>query len=523
MRKQSKTVCVIGAGASGLIAMRELIAEGHNVVCFEKYEEPGGVFYLNEFRGGAYDSTLLTVSNYFMAYSCFPPEPSESRLFWTRQQYAEYLHAFVEHFGLGQFIQFKTEVVSLNRDNDGRCTVKIAEGGDPLQISSHVFDSVAVCSGTHQVPRDIEIAGKEEFAGDIFHSSVYRNASSFKGKNVLCVGLGETGADVSHEIAQVANSCVLSVRHLQPILERFPNGKEHPNDAYTTYAVYSTPSRVLNALSKLQLFFLERFSKIAEVREYAKWNRKAGDLFNHFFTKNEIFFKSIVDGKLKLNTSGIDALESDRVVFNDCSTHPIDTIVLSTGYVDHFRLIAEVEINDVRQLFKHMIHPELGSDIVFIGWARPGAGGLPACSEMQSRYFAQLCSGKLQLPSRAELSESTRRHASFENHMYRKNPSVRSLVHYSTYMHDFARMLGCSPWNIATFLNPRLWHRIWFGSQVSSIYRLYGPHSDNEQAKRTIFKLPIAVNVAEQMGMAVVTLVSRVLTKLRLISGDPRY
>jgi hypothetical protein len=41
-----------------------------------------------------------------------------------------------------------------------------------------------------------------------------------------------------------------------------------------------------------------------------------------------------------------------------------------------------------------MIHSEFGHGIVFIGWVRLAVGGMHACLEMQSRYFALLCSGK---------------------------------------------------------------------------------------------------------------------------------
>ena len=64
------------------------------------------------------------------------------------------------------------------------------------------FDAVAVCSGTHQTPRIPHVRGAERFMGDVRHSSTYQNAKPFNGKRVLCVGIGESSADITHEIAR---------------------------------------------------------------------------------------------------------------------------------------------------------------------------------------------------------------------------------------------------------------------------------------------------------------------------------
>ncbi len=521
--KTKKNVCVIGAGPSGLIASKELLDEGHEVSCFEKHPRLGGVFNFTDFKGGIFDTTPLTVSNYFMAYSCFPPDSNEKRKYWSFREYTDYLSDFVDHFKLGSHIHYNRKVTSVKRQDDGTYAVVIEQSHDPSQTDIQYFDAIAVCSGTHQLPRSIDIKGQEVFQGEIQHSAAFKTADEYKGKRVLCVGIGESGADLTHKIAQVAKQCTLSIRQYQVIVERFPFGRKFPNDAFTSYALYSIPSVIQNKLVNLQLAFMEKFSKDKKVVAYAKWNRRTGNFFNHFFTKNEIFFQSIVDGKLKVNTSGIDHLEANQVVFNDGSKLEVDSIVLNTGFVDQFDCIKDATISNVRQMYKHMIHPELGADVVFIGWARPGVGGVPACSEMQSRYFAMLCSNQLQLPDKAELASLTQKQARFEEQMYCKNPALQSLVHYSTYMHDFARIIGCSPWQKATFLNPRLLYNVWFGSQLPYLYRLYGPHSSPQQAKQIIYKLAIAINPAEQMMYLLTTGISAIMARLRLIKADPAY
>lgn len=111
----TKTICVIGAGPSGLCTLKELLEEGHTVKCFEKYSKEGGAFYRSLNKGGVYDSTILTISNYHMAFSSLPPEQGEGRRFWTNDEYSTYLRRFANHFSLFEHIHFNTEVIKVSK------------------------------------------------------------------------------------------------------------------------------------------------------------------------------------------------------------------------------------------------------------------------------------------------------------------------------------------------------------------------------------------------------------------------
>ena len=53
---KSKSVAVIGAGASGLISIYELRRQGHRVQCFESEEEIGGTWNVHSTRTSMYYS-----------------------------------------------------------------------------------------------------------------------------------------------------------------------------------------------------------------------------------------------------------------------------------------------------------------------------------------------------------------------------------------------------------------------------------------------------------------------------------
>ena len=97
---RSQSVCILGAGASGIATIKELKAEGHRPTCFEHDAAIGGLFNYksDESVGAVYKSLHLTVSNYHMAYSDFMPEGA--RYHWDRRQYQDYLEEYCAHFDL---------------------------------------------------------------------------------------------------------------------------------------------------------------------------------------------------------------------------------------------------------------------------------------------------------------------------------------------------------------------------------------------------------------------------------------
>jgi dimethylaniline monooxygenase (N-oxide forming) len=520
-----KNVCVIGAGPSGLVATKELLDEKHSVTCFEHSATPGGMFRsgVGADEPGAYDSTKLTISNYMMAYSSFPPRDDERR-FWSAAEYREYLLDFIDEFNLADTIRYGTDVLGVRKDESGEgYLVEVAPVDDPAARTVHHFDAVVVSTGTHRIPNYIDLPGQDEFTGEITHSAHYRNAERFRGKRVLCIGIGETAADVVSEIAQVAEETTLSVRRFQPVIARYPRGAEHPNDTYTTHLINAVPLSVITPFQRLGAKLGKRFGRTPGSRAVAEWNAKNDNYFNHFLTKNEAFIDRIVDGTLTVNASGIERLGKDYVVFKDGRRETIDTIMLNTGYVENFDLVKDVDVVDMRALYKHMIHPQLGTGVVFIGWARPAAGGVPAASEMQSRYFALLCSGKRRLPETAQLEKHIEREAAFENEILFGNRELRTLVHYNRFMIGMSKLIGCSPWRPEILASPLLAYRIWSGSQVPPLYRLFGPHSDHRTARRTIMSLPSAFNVGQTAGLTMLGLAARLLTVTRLRKPDPTY
>jgi dimethylaniline monooxygenase (N-oxide forming) len=95
------SACVIGAGSSGVAAVKALAERGIPVECFEKSDRVGGnwVFANKNGMSSAYRSLHTNTSRERMAYSDFPM-PREYPDFPHHTQMAQYFADYVERFGL---------------------------------------------------------------------------------------------------------------------------------------------------------------------------------------------------------------------------------------------------------------------------------------------------------------------------------------------------------------------------------------------------------------------------------------
>ena len=485
--QKSLKVCVVGAGVSGLVALKELLQEGHRVTCLEKEAEIGGTFA----SGVAYNDMRLTVSQYFMAYSSLPPPLEQPRYHWTREEYLAYLRAFCDRFALKKHIRCNAPVGAIHRRSDGSFGVEVRQGSKTVTES---FDAVAICKGPFRStsPRMPILAGAETFAGDIVHTATYKDAAAFKGKRVVCIGMGETAADVTKQISEVASQCWLSMRSYPHLLARRPYGQSEPNDVFSARITLWLPhEQMLEAHQRYRR--TDQESSDPHRQLIAEWHHKSGQ--GKFIQKNDEFVGNVLAGKIRVVPHAVQRVQDSTVFFADGTSVEADVIMCCTGYEEGAipeDWLADFNIPDVRQLFKHAFHPDLGPRFALIGWARPMQGGVPACSEMVSRYFALLCSDKRELPSASEMRRIIREDAMREEAMFHNSPYIRTLVEYVSYMDGMGALVDCLP-RLGDYLGePQLLFRLLCGSALSITYRLRGPHADPDMARRVIMNLPVA-------------------------------
>jgi len=525
-------VCVIGAGPSGLACIKQCKDEGLEVQCFEKGIGVGGIWNRTDDNGTqmkCFDDLTLTISGKLMAFSDFML--LKERQFYSREQYQDYLEKYARHFGLEKHIAFKTSVKSIVRKEGIWEVTTMSSCG---KEATRKFTGVAVCCGPFQTgnmpPKELQ-----GFTGEIVHSSLYRNPEQFRGKRVVVVGLAESGADIVRQISNVTAACVLSVRTHSFLLPRLYDGYHSTDSAtsrchadvqrtptYIRYAdwgflqpLYSILYAGTAAMATVLFLLQKRHNKsplnnlqqsqfplkldidCPAVKENVQainvWNRKAlkgeGHPAKVIFSKNVSFIPNLVNGKI-VERAAITGTKGRMVSFSDGSPDfEADYIVRCTG----FQVIDPVYGKDIavkegnaRNLFAHSIHPDYPTSLAYIGFARPFTGGIPVISEMQSRLFAAVHSGRVQLPS--DLEARITADKAYEEKAVCFSPNSKEAVPSQIQLMDgMAQIVGCLPSKLHLLMHPYLFCKMVFGEFNQASYRLVGPHSSPD-AEDQVYK-----------------------------------
>ncbi len=103
---------------------------------------------------------------------------------------------YAEKFNFKKYVQFRHEVVSVVQAPDfeetGRWVVR-TRNLDTNEVKDQTFDGVQVCSGHHGTVNQPKLKGEEKFKGTIYHTHSLKNAKGFEDKNVVVVGIGNSG------------------------------------------------------------------------------------------------------------------------------------------------------------------------------------------------------------------------------------------------------------------------------------------------------------------------------------------
>uniref|UniRef100_A0A672TW01 Flavin-containing monooxygenase n=1 Tax=Strigops habroptila TaxID=2489341 RepID=A0A672TW01_STRHB len=98
-------VAIVGAGASGLCALKCCLDEGLEPTCFERSRFIGGLWrfeHPEEGRASIYRSVIINTSKEMMCFSNFPiPED------FPNYMIMEYFRMYAQHFDLLHHIRFR--------------------------------------------------------------------------------------------------------------------------------------------------------------------------------------------------------------------------------------------------------------------------------------------------------------------------------------------------------------------------------------------------------------------------------
>lgn len=204
-------VCVIGAGASGLTAVKNLREQGFDVDCYERETSIGGAWNWRHDRSPVYASTHLISSRPLTQFPDFPM-PDGWPDYPHHAQVLEYLERYAEHFDLRRHVWFGTEVLRVEPAEGARWDVTTHGTGTGGDERTQRYAAVVVANGHNWSPKMPDVEGVDSFPGRLIHASTYKDPAQLRGRRVLVVGGGNTGCDIAVEAAQQAATCWHSTR-----------------------------------------------------------------------------------------------------------------------------------------------------------------------------------------------------------------------------------------------------------------------------------------------------------------------
>lgn len=509
-----KHVCVIGGGSSGLMVMKQLTMLGHTVECFEKLSAVGGVYVKS------YQNTILTTSSLLTAWSEYSDGKESNPKFWTAEEYISYMQNFAKEFDLLKYINFRHEVKEVERCPDGKWKVTVQGGlacegiercdnvpAEPsVQPRVIYFDAIAICTGTNTFSSLPEFPGQERFKGEIVHSEYYSNPDRFAGKRVLVVGAGESGSDITNEISKVAKKVAIAIRgkhgHLIPRIQ----GNGRVTDLNTNRARYSNPYILGDWVGYVNQMAKKFVASLGPPSDLKRVLQKIGELnmlqktsaFSKFGCKNEGFVSAMVLRGAELHRDNFELFDG-KAVFADGTEFECDAIVACTGYRNCFPMFDKYhpEITragqNPRTNYKQIFCVEHPKEIAFFGFARPAFGAIPPTTEMQSRLYALVMNGEVELPSKEEMIKTAENdQKNWEMRFGYDAKRVKGLVDFQVYCDGLASIMGVLPPLRELFFRfPSMWLKIMFGPFTMHQYRLVGPYADPKRAFEVLSRQPL--------------------------------
>lgn len=428
------SVCIIGAGSSGVAAAKALLERGVAFDIFEKGSKLGGMWRYENDNGlsSAYRSLHIDTSRRSLMY---PDHPIAEHLpdFLSHAQVLDYLQSYADRFGVTPHVRFRTEVTRVEPAADHGWNVTVRSWEDDCSQTRR-YDSVVIANGHLWSPRMAEFPG--HFGGEQTHSHHYRTPTSYEGKRVLVVGIGNSAVDIAVDLCRNAKSVTLSTRRGAWVVPKYIMGI--PTDRWAAFfsRTFKLPTpwvrRLMGKLIYLAVGNQERYGV----------PKPAHPIWREHACVSQDLLPYVGHGWIGIRRNVAELL-GDRVRFEDGAVEAIDAIIYATGYKAEFPFLdrSVFEVRDHDAALYRRIAASRSPGLYFIGLVQPIGPTVPLV-EVQARWLAGVLSGQVKLPSLAamdtEIAEHRRRQQRYVQSA-RHTLEVDFREHVRELMRDLAR------------------------------------------------------------------------------------
>jgi cation diffusion facilitator CzcD-associated flavoprotein CzcO len=305
-------VLVVGAGPAGLAVAACLRKRGVDVLVVDRGSAVGDSWRKR------YDRLHLHTPR---VQSALPGLrlPRRFGRWVAKDDVAAYLTDYAGHHGLTP--RFGTEVLRLEQDGG---SWKAHTDGPPLQVRQ-----VVLATGYNAEPVAPDWPGQDSFGGEVLHASAYANPVPYRGRSVLVVGAGNTGAEIAADLAQGGAARVwLAVRTPPNVVPR------QLGPVPTTLLAISMDSSPAWLADPINRFLQKRF--VGDLTRYGLPAPRSGVVSQMRATGVTPTIDVGLISELKAGrvtpVAALERFDGDEAVLADGSRLAPDAVIAATGY-----------------------------------------------------------------------------------------------------------------------------------------------------------------------------------------------
>ena len=387
--------CIIGAGPSGLAAAKALADRDVGFDWFEKGSMVGGLWRIDNDNGGAaaYETLHLNSSRPLTQYPSFPM-PADWPDYPSHRLMAQYFQDFADQFGLTERVTFNTAVERVEplpgpgRPGEHGWSVTTPKG-------TGRYRHVLVCNGHHSEPQIPDFSG--EFTGESFHAHDYLEPEVFEDKDVLVIGVGNSGMDIASDATKLARSVTVVTRHGVHVLPKYAFGRpiDQLGSPLSAYIPFPVERRLYELIQRVS-------NGRPEDRGLPKPDHR---LLSAHPTVSSEFCDRVGHGDIVMKPN-VERFDGETVHFADGTSARADLLVFATGYKVTLPFL-DTDVYDpagnAMPLYERVLTPDLPG-LFFIGFVQTVGSNIPLM-EMQSEWVGDLITGACVLPPGAEIAD----------------------------------------------------------------------------------------------------------------------
>lgn len=189
--------------------------------------------------------------------------------------------------------------------------------------------AVVVASGFDSEPKLPDWPGREAFTGELIHASAYRNPAPYRGRDVLVVSAGNTGSEISLELARGGAARVRTAMRSAPnIVRRWLGPIPGP---YLATGISALPVPVIDWLTGINQ--RATFGDLSPYGIPAPTHGLGTNVFERAVAPvvDNGFVDAVKAGEIEI-VAALESFDGPAVVLADGERIEPDTVIAATGY-----------------------------------------------------------------------------------------------------------------------------------------------------------------------------------------------